>query len=73
MTTNRRPATEADMTVGSIVHKGNGAQAWRIVWVGFPGGIESIGTRYVVVKAESARKTPGNNAALPLRDFTVEG
>lgn len=78
MNTTRRPATAADLTVGTIVYKGNGATAYRVVAVVATGqqhpnmGPVWTGPGAQVVKAET-RKVPAHGVFLRPAAFTVAG
>ncbi len=76
MTTTRRPATAADLTIGAIVYKGNGATAYRVVAVVAEGaqhpnmGPVWTGPGAMVVK-EATKKVPTYGAFLRPEAFTV--
>lgn len=59
---NRRNATEADMTIGSLVFKGNGNTLYRVSWISGDGA-------YAVTKATTVKDGIGSRC--PLAQFTV--
>jgi hypothetical protein len=57
MTSTRRPATLADLTVGAIVYKGQGTTAYRVsLVVPWP---DATGASAALVKATTAEGTIG--------------
>jgi hypothetical protein len=70
-TTTRRAATDADLVVGALVHKGNGPTVWR-VWAVWDDGVarNGGGRRASVVKATTATD-PTRGCFYRAAEFTI--
>ncbi len=60
----RRPATAADLTIGAVVFKGNGATRWVVAG--------DYGNRGVTLAKESSATRAAGNGLYFTRELTVE-
>jgi hypothetical protein len=68
-TSTRRPATAADLTVGTIVHKGAGKVAYRIVGTRFSTAYGE--TLALIVKATTVKVPATNVPYARLAELTI--